>query len=94
MGNNLGDSIPKQQQAKIDAYVDFTEFNINYGEYLKKNGLKTTSDDSNDNSSSDTNTSVATTKSKKENVISLERQNSQTSSQSSEWEILGTADDG
>lgn len=71
MGNSLG-NIAKQEPNKIKAYVDFTEFNKNYQEYLDEHGEKESSTDS----------------TAQEISMKLDRQSSRGSNQSSDWEIL------
>lgn len=44
--NNSSNSRAPEQETKIKAYVDFTEFNKNYEEYLKRKGLQEMSDGS------------------------------------------------
>lgn len=61
----------------VKAYVDFTEFNRNYKEYLKN---QTTKDSSDASDSDDRNSSNS--------VAILDRQSSRSSNQSEEWEVL------
>lgn len=76
-GNGKVDNPKQPHEGKIKAYVDFTEFNKNYAEYLKKKGVNKLIDRSPSDQGKDGH---------KKN---LERQNSSSSNQSEEsWEVL------
>lgn len=70
------------ENQKIKAYVDFTEFNKNYEQYLEKNGIKESSEESVDDGSSDSEITPGS-----EVKMVVERQNSHSSDQSEGWDI-------
>lgn len=75
--NSLTNNPQKPHEGKVKAYVDFTEFNKNYEEYLKKKGVRKSCDQPEPDSATNNDVKV------------LERQNSSSSNQSEEsWEVL------
>lgn len=74
-----------KKTGKIKAYVDFTEFNKNYEEYLEKNGLLELSDDSIGESGA----KAAKTNHLDNVQMAIDGQNSSPPSQLSEdWEVI------
>lgn len=81
-GNGRPDNPKKPHEGKIKAYVDFTEFNKNYAEYLEKKGISKLKDKYASRPESDKDNANGDKK-------NLERQNSSSSNQSEEsWEVL------
>lgn len=77
VNNNSMSSNDLKPGVKIKAYVDFTEFNKNYEEYIKNQSTKNSSDvsDMDDRNSQN-------------DIEILDEQSSRSSNQSSDWEVL------
>lgn len=95
MGNNAGNIVLKQE-GKIKAYVDFTEFNKNYSEYMEKHGVQELSDgssnpsDSEDACPADSNDTSDINHNQHLINMVLDRQNSSSSNQSEDWEVISS----
>lgn len=90
ISNNSMSSSDMRTDGKMKAYVDFTEFNKNYDQYLREQAAQKSNDSSSNKNSSDS-SDMEQDRTSQNDVVILDRQSprsSNQSSQSSEWEVL------